>query len=77
MRLSFPELMQGLFYLALVVVLILFAAKAFAILDGIEKRQQQSEHHHEKIIAMADKALEDHTRFLREHQAILDRVPVR
>jgi hypothetical protein len=75
MRLSFAEAMQGLFYLALVVVLILFAAKAFAILDGIEKRQQQSELHHEKIIVLADQSLKDHTAFLREHQTILDRLP--
>lgn len=77
MRPSFPEVMHGLFWLVLAVVLILFALRAFTMMDLLEKRMQQSTVHHEKIIALADKALDDHARFLREHQAILDRLPVR
>jgi hypothetical protein len=61
MRPTFPELMQGLFYLALILVLIFFAAKAFTILDGIDKRQQQGTLHHEKLMA--------------QHDAIMQRLP--
>ena len=64
MRPSFPELMHGLFWLVLAVVIILVGIHAIAVLDGIEKRQQQGALHHEKLMAMADKSLQDHTRFL-------------
>lgn len=75
MRPSFPELMHGLFWLVLALVLILFALRAFSMMDLLEKRMQQSTIHHEKIIAMADKALADHTRFLQDHDAMLGRQP--
>lgn len=64
MRPSFPELMYGLFYLAMSVVIIAVGVKGCTVLDGIEQRQQQSTLHHEKLIAMADKALADHDRML-------------
>jgi len=73
MRPSFPELMHGLFWLVLAVVLILFALRAFSMMDLLEKRMQQSTVHHEKLLAMADKALADHAQWLREHQQVLDR----
>jgi hypothetical protein len=73
MRPSFPELMHGLFYLAMAITILGVGIKGCTVLDGIEKRQQHGTIHHEKLIAMADKALADHTTFLREHQAILDR----
>ena len=75
MRLSVLDLAQLVVYILLALAIILVGAKALAVLDGIEKRQQQSEHHHEKIMTMADKSLADHAQFLREHQALLDRVP--
>jgi hypothetical protein len=74
MRPSFPELMHGLFWLILAVVVILVGIHAIAVLDGIEKRQQHGTLHHDKLIAMADKALADHTAFQREHQAIMERL---
>jgi len=64
MRPSFPELMHGLFWLVLAVVAILVGLHAIAVLDGIEKRQQQGAMHHEKLMALADKSLQDHARLL-------------
>lgn len=77
MRPSFPDLMYGLFYLAMAITILGVGIKSCTVLDGIEKRQQQSAIHHEKLIAQADKSLKDHETFLREHQALLDRLPVR
>jgi hypothetical protein len=54
MRPSFPELMHGLFWLAMAVVLILFALRAFTMMDLLEKRMQQSTIHHEKLMAQHD-----------------------
>jgi len=51
---SFPDLMHGLFWLALAVVAILVGIHAIAVLDGIEKRQQQGTIHHEKLMAQHD-----------------------
>lgn len=77
MRPSFPELMHGIFWLVMAVVVLLVGLYAITVLDGIAKRQQQSDLHHEKLIAMADKSLADHARFLREHDAMLERLPAR
>jgi hypothetical protein len=74
MRPSFPELMYGLFYLAMAITILGVGIKSCTVLDGIEKRQQQGTLHHEKLIAMADKSLADHTAFQREHQAIMERL---
>jgi hypothetical protein len=71
---SFPELMHGLFWLIMAIVVLLVGLYAITVLDGIIKSQQQGTIHHDKLIAMADKALADHTAFQREHQAILDRL---
>lgn len=73
-RFSFPELMHGLFWLALIVFLILFAMRAFTMMDLLEKRMQQGTLHHEKLIALADKSLKDHETFLAEHQRMLERL---
>ena len=55
MRPSFPELMQGLFYLALILALLYFTAKAVTgLLYGIDKRQQQGIVQHEKFLAQHD-----------------------
>ena len=74
MRLTPLDYVQILFYVVLMLAVILVASHAIGVLDGIEKRQQQSERHHEKIMALADKALDDHAQFLREHQAMLQRL---
>ena len=74
MRPSFPELMHGLFWLVLAVVLILFAMRAFTMMDILEKRMQQSTLHHEKLIAQVDKSLRDHDAFFVEHQRIMERL---
>jgi hypothetical protein len=63
--------MYGLFYLAMAITIIGVGIKSCAVLDGIEKRQQQGTVHHEKLIAMADKALADHTAARAEHQRLL------
>jgi hypothetical protein len=74
MRLSVLDLAQLIVYILLALAIIFVGVRALSVLDGIEKRQQQGTAHHEKLIAMADKALADHTTFQREHQAILDRL---
>jgi hypothetical protein len=74
MRPSFPELMHGLFWLAMAIVVLLVGLYAITVLDGIAKRQQQSDLHHEKLIAMADKSLADHTAFFVEHQRLMERL---
>jgi len=74
MRPSFPELMHGLFWLVLAVVLILFAMRAFTMMDILEKRMQQSTLHHEKLITQVDKSLRDHDAFFVEHQRIMERL---
>ena len=56
--------MHGLFWLALTIFLILFALRAFSMMDHLEKRMQQGNLHHEKIMAQVDKSLKDHERFL-------------
>jgi hypothetical protein len=66
--------MYGLFWLVMAVIVLLVGIHAIAVLDGIEKRQQQGTLHHEKLIAMADKSLADHTAFQRAHQAIMERL---
>ena len=60
LRPSFSELMHGLFWLALIVFLVLFAVRAFSMMDHLEKRMQQGNLHHEKIMALADKSLAYH-----------------
>src|SRR5262245_14115535 len=74
MRPSFPDLMHGLFWLVLAVIVLLVGIHAIAVLDGIEKRQQQGTVHHEKLIALANQSLQDHTIFLAEHQRMLERL---
>lgn len=74
MRPSFPELMHGLFWLIMAIVILLVGIHAIAVLDGIEKRQQQGTLHHEKLIAQADQSLNDHARFLEQHDAIMQRL---
>jgi hypothetical protein len=54
MRPSFPELMYGLFWLALTIFLILFAMRAFSMMDHLEKRMQQGTIHHEKLMVQHD-----------------------
>lgn len=54
MRLTFLDIMQGLFYAVLIGVLLYVGAKAVTVLDGIEKRQQQGTLHHEKLMAQHD-----------------------
>ena len=54
MRPSFPELMHGLFWLIMAVVVLLVGIHAIAVFDGIEKRQQQGTIHHEKLMAQHD-----------------------
>ena len=75
MRPSFPELMHGLFWLIMAIVVLLVGIHAINVLDGIEKRQQQGTIHHEKLIAQADQSLKDHARFLEQHDAMMQRVP--
>lgn len=70
MRLTPLDYVQILFYLVLMFAVILVAAHAISVLDGIEKRQQQGTLQHEKIIAIADKALAD-------HDAMRERLPPR
>ena len=77
MRLTPLDYVQILFYVVLMLAVILVASHAIGVLDGIEKRQQQSDLHHEKLMAMADKSLADHARALREHDAMLERLPAR
>ena len=77
MRPSFPELMHGLFWLVMAIVILLVGIHAIAVLRGIETRMQQGTLHHEKLIAQADQSLKDHARFLREHDAMLERLPPR
>ena len=77
MRLTPLDYVQILFYVVLMLAVILVASHAIGVLDGIEKRQQQSTVHHEKLIAQADQSLKDHQAFLREHQALLERLPPR
>jgi hypothetical protein len=74
MRLSVLDLAQLIVYILLALAIIFVGVHAIAVLDGIEKRQQQGTVHHDKLIALADKALADHTAFQREHQALMDRV---
>ena len=74
LRPSFSELMHGLFWLALIVFLVLFAMRAFSMMDHLEKRMQQGNLHHEKIMAMADKSLADHEKFLAQHDAMIQRL---
>lgn len=71
MRPSFPELMYGLFWLVLIVVLILFAMRAFTMMDHLEKRMQQGTLHHEKLMQQVDRSLKDHERFLAQHDAMI------
>lgn len=54
MRPSFPELMYGLFYLAMAITILGVGVKSCTVLDGIEKRQQQGTIHHEKLMAQHD-----------------------
>lgn len=54
MRPSFPELMYGLFWLVMAIILILFALRAFSMMDHLEKRMQQGTIHHEKLMAQHD-----------------------
>jgi hypothetical protein len=74
MRLSVLDLAQLIVYVLLALAIIFVGARALSVLDGIETRQQQGTLHHEKLMAMADKSLADHTAFQREHQALMDRV---
>lgn len=54
MRPSFPDLMHGLFYLAMALTIIGVGVKGCTVLDGIEKRQQQGTIHHEQLMAQHD-----------------------
>ena len=75
MRPSFPELMHGIFWLVMAIVVLVVGLYAITVLDGIAKRQQQSDLHHEKLIAQADQSLKDHQAFLVQHDAMLQRLP--
>lgn len=74
MRPSFPELMHGLFWLAMAIVILLVGLYAITVLDGIARRMQQSELHHEKLIMLADQSLKDHAAFLAQHDAMIQRL---
>jgi hypothetical protein len=74
MRPSFPELMYGLFYLAMAITILGVGIKSCTVLDGIEKRQQQGTLHHEKLMAQVEKSLRDHDAFFVEHQRIMERL---
>lgn len=74
MRPSFPELMHGLFWAVLAIVVLLVGLYAITVLDGIIKSQQQGTLHHEKMIAQVEKSLKDHDAFFVEHQRIMERL---
>jgi Tfp pilus assembly protein PilX len=73
MRPSFPELMYGLFWLALTIFLILFAMRAFSMMDALEKRMQQTTLLTARLVEQANTGLKDHERFLAQHDAIMQR----
>lgn len=74
MRPSFPELMHGLFWLALIVFLVLFAMRAFTMMDALEQRMQQTTLLTGRLIEQANTGLKDHERFLTQHDAMMQRL---
>lgn len=74
MRPSFPDLMHGLFWLALIVFIILFAMRAFSMMDALEHRMQQTTLLTGRLIEQANTGLKDHQHFLAQHDAIMQRL---
>lgn len=74
MRPSFPELMHGLFWLALTIFLVLFAFRAFSMMDALESRMQQTTLLTGHLVEQATTGLKDHERFLAQHDAMMQRL---
>jgi hypothetical protein len=71
---SFPDLMRGLFWLVMAVVLILFAMRAFALMDALEQRLQPPTLHTGRVIDQASTRLHDQARFLTPTPATIQRL---